>query len=123
MKLGMLMLMVLMGIHYAGTWVDTTFTTPSLGFPNQVRIYLPDGYDPQGSVDYPTIYWLHGWMLGGGPGHTASHIKHKTALDSLISSGQIEPVIVIKPNGSCDPYEGSNWANSMLNGNYEDYVV
>jgi len=45
------------------------------------------------------------------------------ALDSLISSGQIEPVIVIKPNGSCQPYGGSMWSNSILYGNYEDYVV
>ena len=123
MKLGMLMLMVLMGIHYAGTWVDTTFTTPSLGFPNQVRIYLPDGYDPQGSVDYPTIYWLHGWSVSGAPGQSTYSVHTMTALDSLIRSGQISPVILIKPNGSCQPYGGSMWANSELYGSYEDYIT
>jgi S-formylglutathione hydrolase FrmB len=117
-------LLLIAGLSFAGgTWVDTIFTAPSLGFPNQVRIYLPEGYDPQGSVDYPTIYWLHGWSTVGAPGHVSYSVGTKTALDSLISSGQIEPVIVVKPNGSCSPYGGSMWANSELYGNYEDYVV
>lgn len=112
--------LLLAGFSFAGgTWVDTSFVPPSLGFENQVRIYLPEGYDPQGSIDYPTIYWLHGW----GGSHTSYSATVKYALDSLISSEQIVPVIMVKPHGSCPPYDGSMWANSILYGNYEDYVV
>ena len=116
--------LLMSGLSLAGgTWVDTVFVPPSLGFPNQVRIYLPEGYDPLGATEYPVIYWLHGWSVGGTPGHTAYEYLTKLALDSLISSEQIAPVMVVKPNGSCPPYGGSMWANSILYGDYEGYVV
>jgi len=116
-------LLVVGVLHAQGTWVDTTFVPPSLGFENAVRIYLPEGYDPGGTTDYPAIYWLHGWNTMGGPGHVMYCFNTKLALDSLISSGQIEPVLVVKPNGTCPPYNGSCWVNSELYGDYEDYVV
>lgn len=102
-----------------GTWEDITFTPPSLGFETPVRIYLPEGYDPQGAIDYPSIYWLHGWSGG----HACYSVTTMYVLDSLITSGQIEPVIVVKPNGLCTPFGMSMWANSELYGNYEDYVT
>ncbi len=102
-----------------GTWLDTTLVPPSLGFETPVRIYLPEGYDPGGSIDYPVIYWLHGW----GYTHISYSINTKVALDSLISSQQIQSVILVKPNGHCEPYDGCMWVNSLLYGDYEDYVV
>jgi S-formylglutathione hydrolase FrmB len=44
-------------------------------------------------------------------------------LDDLISSGQVMKMIVVKPDGSCSPYTGSFYTNSVLNGEYEDYIV
>lgn len=102
-----------------GTWSDTSFVPSSLGFERWVRIYLPEGYDPGGSIDYPVIYWLHAW----GGTHTQDSWATKFALDSLISSQQIQPVIVVKPDGWCEPYNGCMWVNSELYGDYEDYVV
>lgn len=40
-----------------------------------------------------------------------------------ISSLQIQPVILVKPNGHCEPYDGSCWVNSELYGDYKDYVA
>ena len=114
------LLITITGIAFAGgTWVDTTFVPPSLGVEKDVVLYLPEGYNPGGTIDYPVIYWLHAWG-----GTQSSYIAYtKTSLDSLISSGQIQPVIVVKPNGWCEPYDGSMWVNSELYGDYEDYVV
>jgi S-formylglutathione hydrolase FrmB len=102
-----------------GTWVDTTFVPPSLGFERMVTIYLPEGYDPYGTEYYPVVYWLHGW--GGGPHSYLACCK--MALDSLISSGAIQPVIVVKPDGDVPPFSGSMWANSELYGDFEDFVT
>ncbi len=102
----------------AGTWVDTSFTAPSLGFENWLTVYLPEGYDPQGSIDYPVIYWLHAWT-----DHWYSRQSwHGNILNNLIANGDIQPVIFVQPDGWCEPYEGCMWVNSELYGNYEDYV-
>lgn len=107
------------GISYAGgTWVDTSFVPPSLGFDNPLTVYLPEGYDPEGSTEYPVAYWLHPWTYHWFNGK----VFHATVLDSLISNGDIQPLIFVQPDGYCDPYKGSVWANSVLYGNYEDYV-
>ena len=125
MKILLIALTIIVSIAIAdGTWMDTTLVPPSLGFETPVRIYLPEGYDPGGTIDYPVIYFLHGWCYPGGQSGCNLYLSDtKDALDSLISSGQIQPVIVVKPNGSCEPYDGSYWANSVLYGDYEDYIV
>lgn len=125
MKFLIIPLFVVISITLAGgTWLDTTLVPPSLGFETPVRIYLPEGYDPGGTIDYPVIYFLHAWMYpSGNPGYTSYSTHTKLALDSLISSGQIQPVIVVKPNGTCNPFMGCMWVNSELYGDYEDYVV
>ena len=114
------LLLIIPNIALAGgTWLDTTLVPPSLGFETPVRIYLPEGYDPGGTVDYPVIYWLHAWYGT----HTQNSYETLTALNSLISSGQIQPVILVKPHGFYGPYDGCMWVNSILYGNFEDYVV
>ena len=101
-----------------GTVVDTSFYSQSLGFDRNVDVYLPDGYDPNGSLEYPAIYFLH-----GAAGNNNSYPEIITVLDTLIENQQIDPVIVIKPDGSIGPYAGSMYANSELYGNFEDYIV
>lgn len=101
-----------------GTWVDTTFVPPSLGFERGVCVYLPEGYDPYGAIDYPAIYWLHG-ITGN---HYAHNTMFKTVLDSMIGGGTISPVILVKPDGTTSMYSGSFFANSELYGNYEDFI-
>jgi len=103
----------------SGTWVDTSFVPPSLGFENPVMIYLPEGYDPGGSTDYQVAIWLHGWTNH----YTSNTTKVGQVHDSLVAAGGIEPCIFVHPEGWCQPYQGSMWANSELYGNYEDYVI
>mgnify|MGYP002395593997 CR=1 FL=1 len=102
----------------AGTWIDTSFVAPSLGVENWLTVYLPEGYDPQGTINYPVVYWLHAWT-----DHWYSQKSlHGNVQNNLISNGDIQPVIFVQPDGWCEPYEGSMWVNSELYGNYEDYI-
>ncbi|MBT4295329.1 MAG: T9SS type A sorting domain-containing protein, partial [Candidatus Marinimicrobia bacterium] len=39
-----------------------------------------------------------------------------------IESGELEPTILVKPNGWVSPFEGSFYINSDYYGNYEDYI-
>ncbi|MCK5785041.1 MAG: T9SS type A sorting domain-containing protein [Candidatus Sabulitectum sp.] len=120
MRKSFLLLLGVAALGYsAGTWVDTTFIPPSLGFESPVMVYLPEGYDPEGTIDYPVIYWLHGW------GHHYFHnfAMQQGVLDSLILADAIEPVIWVKPEGACEPYNGSMWVNSALYGNFGDCVT
>ena len=103
----------------AGTWVDTSFVPPSLSFENPIAVYLPEGYDPQGSTQYQVTIWLHGW---GGHYFSGTPMLGEVH-DSLAAAGDIEPCIFASPEGWCPPYNGSMWANSEFYGNYEDYVI
>jgi S-formylglutathione hydrolase FrmB len=117
------LLMILCGqAHAAGTVETVQFYAPSLGEDRWASVYLPEGYDPSSPVRYPVIYFCHG--------ADGSHLLYPELygiLDDLISSQQVSPVIMIKPNGSgCSwpPYwEGCGWVNSTLQGNYEDFLV
>lgn len=110
---------LIVSVTGGGSWVDTTFVPPSLGFENPVMIYLPEGYDPEGSVYYPVIYWLHGW----GSHYNDYWVLQQTVMDSLISAGAITEMLLVKPEGWCEPYNGSMWSNSDLYGAYEDFLV
>ena len=98
-----------------------------------VSIYLPPGYETETEKYYPVLYLLHGFtgdhdtFFGGqaselyGPlGNRGINIKR--ALDTLIQYKQIKPLIVVCP-GSCNSYEGSWYTNSIVTGNWEDFVV
>ncbi|MGB5846848.1 MAG: alpha/beta hydrolase-fold protein [Ignavibacteriaceae bacterium] len=92
----------------------TSFYSNSLEENRSVYVYLPEGYDPGGSTDYPVVYFLH----GGGFG---SYQYIHGILDNLIGSGVISPVIFVQPDGTGGPYYGGFYTNSELNGNFEDY--
>jgi enterochelin esterase-like enzyme len=115
----LVLLLSLAGSIYAqGTVVNTSFFSPTLGGDRFVQIYLPEGYEPAGSTQYPAIYFLHGAM----DDHTGYPFIIDI-LDSLIGNGIIEPVVVIKPDGRSVPYLVSWYTNSMLNGAFEDYII
>ncbi|UCD05329.1 MAG: T9SS type A sorting domain-containing protein [candidate division WOR-3 bacterium] len=104
--------------HAAGTVYNTTFYSASLARECSVQVYLPEGYDPMGSIQYPVVYFLHGAM--------DNHMGYPFILDifdTMIAGQVIEPVIVVKPDGRSIPYVVSWYTNSMLNGLYEDYIV
>jgi S-formylglutathione hydrolase len=114
------------GIAYAaGTVEVTSFVHPDPRIGTRyVQVYLPDGYDPMGSIDYPAIYFLHGAKDGVDPGY-ANHLSYPFMigiLDSLIGNEIIHPVVAIKPNSQCSPYLISWHTNSALNGPWENYT-
>ncbi|MGB3799428.1 MAG: alpha/beta hydrolase-fold protein [Lewinella sp.] len=72
-----------------------TYKSESVGNKRQALIYTPPGYDKK--QDYPVLYLLHGiggdkmeWFNGGHP---------EVILDNLYAKGEVEPMIVIMPNG------------------------
>lgn len=117
-------ILILSGItNGQGTVIDTTFYSKSLGTTPFVKIYLPEGYDIKDTTRYPVIYYLHGF----GKDHNG-HAFIIDSLDALIETQRIEPVILVKPDGSAGSLQhwdqvGSYYANSELIGQFEDYIV
>ncbi len=101
-----------------GTVENVQFYSQSLGCLRWIQVYLPEGYNPERGPKYPVVYFLH----GAGGDHT-SYSFLIPILDMMIADGQIQPVIVVKPDASCLPYNASFYTNSDLNGAFEDYIV
>ena len=57
---GLLALVAPIVLWAGGAVVDTTIYSPALDTDRDVRIYLPEGYDPDDSRRYPVVYFLHG---------------------------------------------------------------
>lgn len=102
-----------------GTLSYETFFSQALQENRAVGIYLPAGYSPGDATRYPVIYKLHPWF-----GNQATEWPIlKPLLDTMIGTGQIQPVIVVTPNGYVGPYGGSVWTNSALYGHFDDFVA
>lgn len=103
-----------------GIVVDDSFYSKSLGMERMVDVYLPEGYDSNSTTQqYPVVYFLHG---GWSNQDSYSNVIH--VLDSLIEAKIIDPLIVVKPDGSMEPYPvGSSYVNSALFGPVEDYIT
>lgn len=117
---------ILTGMAYAsGTVLVDSFIHPDPRIGTRyVQVYLPEGYNPSGSIDYPAIYFLHGAKDGIDPGY-ANHLSYPfmiSILDSLIANEIVHPVVAIKPNSQCSPYLISWHTNSILNGPWENYT-
>jgi enterochelin esterase family protein len=98
-----------------GTVEIRQFFSPSLQQNRGVFVYLPEGYDPGGLDRYPVIYFLH----GANCSHTVCYEYLISSLDDLIGTGEIEPVIWVKPDGSGCPWGGVNgcsWTNGASSG-------
>ncbi len=86
-------------------------------------IYLPPGYQ-QTDTHYPTVYLLTGFT-GRGTfmlNDSAFDESIQERLDRLIATGQIEPMIVVMPDGFTR-YGGSQYLNSTATGRYEDHLI
>jgi len=86
-------------------------------------------------TDYPVLYLLHGY--GGSYNYYADLFLLKDILDEMISSGEIEPMIVVTPDCS-NRFGGSFYTNSpninsldtlgnpinfSFGGKFEDFIV
>ena len=94
-----------------------SFYSESLAENRNYTIYLPEGYYEQ-DEEYPVVYFLHGF---GGTNN--SYNAFHSSLNSMMTDGTIMKMIVVSADGSTDLYSGSFYTNSILNGNYEDYIA
>lgn len=78
------------------------------------NVYLPYGYDEE--KQYNVLYLMHG--IGGDEnewGMTGNDSKVKIIMDNLIYNGDIEPFIIVTPNGR----SGADFAN--VNSDYNSF--
>lgn len=101
-----------------GYHIDTSFYSEALQENKMVDIYFPPGYNENPDMHYSVIYYLHGWM-----GNQNTMNEMIGTMEYLINNGTIEPVIMVGADNSPDPFDGSMYMNSIIWGNYEDYMI
>lgn len=97
-----------------------------LGDSSQRRllVYTPPGYDAEGSRRYPVLYFLHGFT-GDAAAMVSSRPWERNVvqrMDGLIAEGRIPHAILAVVDGFTR-LGGSQYVNSIHNGNYADYVA
>jgi enterochelin esterase-like enzyme len=80
------------------------------------RVYLPPGYDDS-SNHYPVLYMLHGNGTGLWTEWTSDN-RLGVIADALISTGKIQPMIIMMPDG-----EHSYFMNGYQGDRWQDYVM
>ncbi len=98
--------------------IDTSFFSEALQEEKMVDVYFPPGYDENPDLYYPVIYYLHGWT-----GDQNSMGQMLYYLQNYINNGTIDPVIMVGADNSPEPFEGSCYMNSIIWGDYEDYII
>jgi len=89
-----------------------------------LAIYVPPGYDPQGSRRYPVLYCLHGYT-----GNVAALVSSRPWetnviqwMDRLITQRRMAPAILAIVDGFTR-LGGSQYVDSIHNGGYATYTV
>ncbi|HEY3373189.1 MAG TPA: alpha/beta hydrolase-fold protein [Prolixibacteraceae bacterium] len=127
MKKTTILLILLLGltsIQVSGKWFQQkNIYSKALLQEKTYYVGLPKGYNEADTVTkYPVIIFLHGASI------TATDMVNSLEpfLDNFITKllfDRLFKVIFIIPDGSCEPYKGSFYTNSLLYGNYEDYII
>jgi len=108
----------------------------------KMQVYTPPGYDHKRAEGYPVVYLLHGEPFSEkafidkkawdefaasqsilSPERDDPQEGFRLWVDNLIETGKMEPMIIVMPNAMSYPYGFSMYSNSILNGNFEDYIV
>lgn len=87
-------------------------------------VYLPPSYDPQASRRYPVLYCLHGYT-GDAAALVSARPWETNVLqwaDRLIADRSMPEAIIVVVDGFTR-LGGSQYVNSIHNGNYADYVI
>lgn len=114
----------------AGRVVEDSVRSPALegnrlGDPavRPLRIYLPPSYATS-DTRYPVLYLLHGF--GGNPSSwsdgTYRGLIIERAMDSLVREGISKEFIIAMVDGH-NAYGGSVFANSIVTGDWETYLI
>ena len=111
-------MLILSAISAQGTVEINYFYSEALQVDCGYTIHLPEGYNDS-DEHYPTLYFLHGF----GTNHYLFYGGIHDIMDSLVSEGQVDPFIIVRPDGSTSPYLGSFYTNSALYGDFEDYII
>jgi S-formylglutathione hydrolase FrmB len=106
-------------VYSGGTTHVISVTVPGFTAPKLATVYLPEGYDPNGSTTYRVVYFLHGV---NNTHNSPNYNPIYGVFDQLIANNMIEPVILVRPDGSAPPYLGSFYTNSALYGPCEDWI-
>ncbi|MDE6577203.1 MAG: esterase [Muribaculaceae bacterium] len=77
-------------------WYDS----PTLGMKRRMTVYTPAGYEDNPDKKYPVLYLLHG--MGGDEDAWNELGRASVILDNMIASGEVEPMIVVMPNGNAE---------------------
>jgi enterochelin esterase family protein len=89
-----------------------------------LAVYTPPGFDPQGSKRYSVLYVMHGYtgdvaaLVAARPWET----NVVQLIDRLIVQKQMPAVLLAIVDGN-NRFGGSQYVNSMHNGDYATYVV
>jgi enterochelin esterase-like enzyme len=85
---------------HKGKLTHVTYQSPGHVAPanvNYLVVYTPPNYDPARAKPYPTLYLSHG--RGGNEMDWSTSGVVANIMDNLIDSGQIQPIVVVTPNG------------------------
>jgi predicted alpha/beta superfamily hydrolase len=81
----------------------------------QIGVYLPPSYNYSAQL-YPVVYFLNGYTVEAG------EYPKTEAFDAYMKNNNDQEFILIELNGY-NLFEGSMYANSVVAGNWEDYIV
>jgi enterochelin esterase-like enzyme len=101
---------------YAGgsTVIEHPLYARTIGLQTSYNVFLPPGYD-ETTRRYPVLYMLHGVA---GDATEWQSIGLLEAADRMIQDGEIEPMLIVLPNG------GANyWVNHADGARWGDYLV
>ncbi len=80
--------------------IDTLqYPSATVGTQRKALIYTPPGYSAD--REYPVLYLLHG--IGGDEREWYANAQPQVIWDNLYAEGEMEPMIVVMPNGRAMP--------------------
>lgn len=90
-----------------GELVDDRTPAGALGYPIQLRLYLPPCYSQASAWRYPALYMLHGLSFNQ---FQWDNLGVDESADRLIAAGAVEPFIAVMPRGEPD----DNWQKMLV---------
>ncbi len=99
-----------------------SYDSKSVGTTRKMQVYTPPGYSAD--TKYPVLYLLHG--IGGDETEWQRFAKPNLLLDNLLADGNVEPMIVVMPNGRAqknDRPEGNVFASAPAFAAFEEDLL